>query len=155
MKSLADFKRDFCEGREVILVERFGKPMGDKRVIEKVQSNSIMFRLDNDKTSWLDYPKATLLEYDGKTAKIYRAGKRGFTEEEKRILENEPDDEEQQRIDLLSDGSVMFRRRKRYYRDLGKDYLFGHKMEGKRRSGDKVIDDRVKGELDLVYELIG
>jgi len=159
MKTLADFKRAMSLGTTVILKERDGKEVNEKRVVGKVQSNSLaFFKSETNKSlSWLEWPKAPLLEFDGKVAKIYEPGKRELTAEEQKIIDGEPRDDEQDRIDMLSDGSTMFYRRKHYYKDSGYNYLFGtEKEKGKRMTWDykkrMIVDDSVKGKLILVYE---
>ena len=158
MKTLADFKRAMPLGAEVNLKYRYGKPVDEKRVVGKVQSNSMaFFKGENNKTlSWLDWPKATLLEFDGKVAKIYEPGFRDLNKQEQEVVNNEPRDKEQEYVDAISDGSTMYWRRKHYYKDSGFNYLFQGKEQGKRltyQQSKKVIqDDSVKGNLVLVYE---
>lgn len=159
MKTLADFKRDLAVGRRVRLIYRNGQELNSLREVAKTTTTAIKFNaLDETKAGWLDYPKASLVEYDGKTAKIYTAGYRGLTEEEKRVIANEPRDDEQDKIDMMTDGSTMFYRRKRYYMESDMFYLFStKKQQGKRltqRDGKKVIeDDGIKGNLILVYKI--
>lgn len=157
--NLADLKRTLKVGTKLRLVERYGKPLNSLREVEKVQSNSIKMKaLDETKAGWLEYPKASLLEFDGKEIKIYTSGTRELNEEEQKIRDNEPKDEEQDRIDMLSDGSTMFYRRKKYYKDVGYEYLFHSKQKGKRLTyADKkpmIQDDSIKGKLVLKYEVV-
>lgn len=164
MKTLADLKRDLQKpGIKVVLKERFGKKEenGEARTICKIQTNSLcFFKADGKSKSWLDFPKATLLEYDGNTFKIFSPGKRELTDEEQKIRGNEPSDKQQEYIDAIGDGSTMFYRRKAYYREIGLNYLFGTgKESGKRlthENGKAVIeDDSIKGEMILAYEIRG
>jgi hypothetical protein len=159
MKTLADMKRDLVVGKKVKLVWRNGKELSEERTVFKVQTNSICFEREGGGKTWLDMPKATLLEYDGNTIKIYRPITRELTAEEQKIKDNEPRDIEQERLDAISDGSQMFYRRKRYYKEAGYFYLFGtEKEQGKRLTHTErkpmIEDDTIKGELDLVYEVV-
>ena len=163
MKTLADFKRALSVGTELRLIERDGKNLDESRRVKKLQTNSICFEknINNEwvGSTWLDMPKSSLLEFDGKTAKIYLPALRDLTEEEKRIMDNEPKDQKQQDLDAISDGSVMYHRKKTYYEYSGKFYLFGtEKQDGKRlttRDGiDKIEDSDLKGQLNLVYEFV-
>jgi len=159
MKTLSDLKRDLTVGKTVILKSCLGVEKNEKRTVFKLQSNNVCFLKEDGKSkSWLELPKASLLEYDGKTIKIFRVGIRELTQEEKDIIAKEPKDEKQEGIDIISDGSVMYNRRKHYYKDVGKFYLFGtEKEQGKRLTHAdktaKIEDDSIKGELELVYEV--
>lgn len=158
MKTLADLKRELCVGSKVILKKRFGEDVNEAREVIRTQSNSLVFKTPTGKNSHLDYPKAALLEFDGNVIRIFQAGERELTPEEKAIIEGEPKDDEQQRIDLLSDGSVMFHRRKRYYLEKDAEYLQGHnKQKGMRfcYNSGKIVDDNVKGDITLEYEIAG
>lgn len=167
MKTLADLKRDLCLGKSIKMTFTsftFGdKPspiLNKVRYVVKAQSNCICLNEDKNATkgSWLQFPKASLLEYDGNIIKIFRPALRSFTPEEQKIIDNEPKDDKQDEIDMLSDGNTMFRRKKRYYKESGHFYLFGtEKEQGKRLThADKmpmIEDDSIKGELDLAYEV--
>jgi len=168
MKTLADLKRALVKGRKLILVSRFGKPVNQPRQVISVQSNGVWFRIADDKDklkrlindsvtrTWLDFPKARLLEFTENGFKIYTRGERPLTEKEQQIMDNEPKDAEQERIDMLSDGNTMFRRKKRYYEEQQAEHLFGtHTWRGMsyRFHTKTVLDDRVKGDLILEYTL--
>lgn len=124
MRTLADLKRDLVVGRAVKMTSFYGETDPAKHsfigvVRYVVKKNSVGFYLNADrqaaKGSYFDYPKSSLLEYDGKTIKIYQSGIRPLTEEEKQIMKNEPRDDKQQEIDMMTDGSTMFYRGKRYF----------------------------------------
>ena len=173
MATLADLKRKLKIGQGVKLVAYEGmnpenprQNLNKIRYVVKVQSNGVYFNEDKTATKGqaLDFPKATLLEADDKGFKIYRAGLRDLTEAERKIIDNEPTDDKQDEIDALSDGSVMYRRRKSYYEESGSFYLFGISREqGKRlteKKNDKgelvyqIEDDGLKGEMLLTYEWV-
>ncbi len=155
-KTLADLKRDIV-GKKLILKEVSGIPKNEERTCIKLQGDSFVFlKGDTQSKSYCQIPKATLVEYDGETIKTFRPALRELTEEEKKVMDNVPRDEEQERVDALSDGYVMGRKREMYYKEAGFNYLFGIKKEkGKRLThADKrpmIEDDNIKGDLELVY----
>jgi hypothetical protein len=159
MKSLADLKRDITKTKQIILLREPDNP----RIFEKIQGTSFKLKKVNGGFTYLEIPKATLLEYDGTTVKIYEPGIRELTAEEQKIRDDEPKDDEQFRIDMLSDGNTMFYRKQRYYKETGLFYLFGtEKEQGKRLTNNKgadgivkpmIEDDNIKGKLSIEYEL--
>jgi hypothetical protein len=162
MKTLADLKRDLAmPGLKLNLVSVSGIPKNEARTVFKIQTNNICFlKPDGKSKSWLELPKASLLEYDGKTIKIFEPARRPLTDKEKEIMANEPRDAKQDEIDMLSDGSTMYYRRERYYRDSGYFYLFGTKADkGMRLTHEKatplIEDETLKGELSIIYEMQG
>ncbi len=153
--SLADLKRKLQVGTRVIMVERGDDKLNDLKEVEKVQGNSVKFKgLNGAKAGWLEFPKASLLEFDQEGFKIYEVGERDLNEEEKAIIANEPKDEEQDGVDMMSDGSTMFRRREHYYKSAG--YLYLHRPEYNKKLSynsqtKKVRDPMIKGKLSLAY----
>jgi hypothetical protein len=158
-KTFTDLKRALVPGAKLILVERFGKPENQERIIKKVQTNAIAFD-KNGTLSWLPFPTASLVEFDGKRVTFYGQGLRELTEDEKRILDNQPSDPKQGEIDALSDGSTMFYRRQAYFRqqnsihlttyNKGKHLRYVRTEDGKDKP---MIDDpTVRGKVELVYE---
>lgn len=175
MKTLADLKRDLKVGTQLTLVEFHGtkdsKWINSPRYVIKTSTVDIQLSPDKNATkgSHLNWPKASLLEYDGKTIRIFESGNRPLTEDEKRIYQNQPRDAKQEEIDMLSDGTTMFYRKKRYFESLpGFMHLFGcHRERGMYlKHGTKetidngtwsdwfIDDEKVKGKLALVYEIV-
>lgn len=82
MKTLADLKRALSLGAGIRMTSFYGnsdrknKLVGVVRYV--VKSNTTGVYLNEDKTatkgSFLDWPKASLLEFDGKAIKIYQSG---------------------------------------------------------------------------------
>lgn len=114
MKTLADLKRDLQLGTAVELVKfnseiAIPERLQGIRYVVKVKSNGVEFNKDKTATkgSFMDYPKATLCEYDGNTLTLYHAGVRELTETEKRILDNRPsrrpENREQVEMEALAD----------------------------------------------------
>ena len=168
MITLADLKRYLNKGATIVQIFNSSsqRNIGKKREVVKVQTNGV-YLIDPDgpkaeiyrqkgKGSWLDFPKASLLELTEKGFKIYDQGKRDFTEQEKEIMKNRPEDSEQEKNDILTDGSTMFRRRKRYFKEKGFEYLFRGTKDKRIDSRDrnKIIDSAVKGELILEYSFV-
>jgi len=153
--TLAELKR-IKPGTKIIRVYnklREIKPELREGTITKVQSNGLYI----DKR-FLDFPPASLLEFDGQTIKIYEPGCRPLNEDEKRILANCPHDPKQEEIDMLTDGSQMYWRKKRYFHEQDADWYWGKWHKGKRYSyndGGKMYDRSMRGELSLVYEIKG
>ena len=159
-KSLSDLKRDLKLGTKVILLERFGKQVNEEREVGKVQSNSIAFKKGNG-LSWLDYPKASLLSYDGNTFTIYEAGYRDLTEHEQSVLNNRPSKrpENRERVEqeVLTDGSSFYYQDKAYFKNLDMQYLDGfEEVRGLRldKNNQKIRDNSIKGAVILKYKIV-
>lgn len=159
MKTLTDLKKAWSIGTKVLLVSRFGKEVNEEREVIHTQSNSLAFKTPSKPKMWLDYPKASLLEFDGVNIKIYGTGKRPLTPEEQKIKDGWEAirNKEAEMNDAMSDGSGQFYREKGYYRSHDAEYLIGH-TEQRGMCFDYntglVRDNSVKGELELVYKLI-
>lgn len=71
VKSLADFKRYLSNGGAIKCLRVYGdKPRESvqaRRVVDKVQRNAVRFT----NGSWLYFPAAALMEFDGDIVKIY------------------------------------------------------------------------------------
>jgi len=159
MNTLAELKRKLQPEVKLTLVERFGKKIETPlpREIIKSQSNAIeieAFPGATGKGSWLYWPPGSLIEITNKGFKIFEAGDRDLTPEEKAIRDNVPRDPEQEEIDIMTDSSVMFRRHKAYYKEKNALHLFGTEtVQGMRYNYNtgKIRDNRVKGNLSLEY----
>jgi hypothetical protein len=63
MKTLADMKRELTKGKELKLVERFGKIESQKKVVVNTQTNGIYFEKEGSKNgSFLSFPPSSLVE---------------------------------------------------------------------------------------------
>jgi hypothetical protein len=172
MKTLADLKRDIQVGDKIIMTfnalqgssDRIKQFIGVERYI--ISKNTMGVKISPDKNatkgSFLDYPKkATLCEYDGKTLKIYDAGFRELTEDEKRVKDNVPsrriENKEAVTIELMTDGSGFYWKDKQYYKDNNMEYLAGHEtFRGLRYhyNTGMIEDESIKGQLSLEYNFI-
>lgn len=153
MKTFADLKRDLQVGVKLKKVFQFGNTSETVKTVSKVQTNGVYL----DK-SWLSWPTAALVEYDGVNIKIYDEGSRDVTDEERKIMANEPsrrpENAKQVEIDALTDGNQMYWADKRYYKELGAEYLRGMEWENGERydsNKDKIKSKKIKGELVLQY----
>ena len=164
-KTLAELKRYLQPGVKLILAKNYGKEVNMPRTILSLQSNGLFMAkrhatleelkgLGRRDGSFLDYPKATLLTLTENGFSIYGEGLRELTKQEKAIMDNEPKDAKQEEIDMLSDGSQMFWRRKAYYKEKNASYLQGFDWQNGMRydhNTSKVKDTNIKGEPILEY----
>lgn len=170
MGTLADLKRKLSIGQGLKLVDYKDRLEGNNsklnivRYVVKTQGNGVYLNPDKEAKSgsFLEFPKASSVEFIDNGFNICFSGYRDLTEEEKNIIANEPKDEEQSRIDIMTDGSQMFWRCKRYYKEQNAEYLsFGNSkpIRGLYRTTDKenkdvIRDDSIKGEMSLSYEFV-
>ena len=158
-------------GVQFRMVSYFGKPCDNPRTVARVQSNAIACLKSYTKDyanakrgdcSWLEFPSAAQISFTEKGFSTHAIGTRELKPEEKRIMDARPRDEKQERIDILSDGSTMYYREKRYYAEsdapwLGclSDYVAGKRITWNGRTlmeGALVIDKSIKGQVELEYE---
>jgi len=156
MKTLSDLKRKLTPGTKVILKSRFGKEINEEREVIHIQSNGIAFKTPESKKSWLEYPKASLLEFTENGFRIYGKGKRPLTPKEKEIMQGYEKirDKKQEERDLLSDSSCSYFQQKRYYQQHNAEYLMGTTSQRGMKfdfSSGLVWDDNIKGSVDLEY----
>lgn len=167
MRTFAEFKRSLNPGQKIILTYHHWQDTSDdiksrigiERYIIKVMSNQIVIGLTpEDKWgSHLEFPPASLMEITDTGFAVYLPGVRELSAEEKRIKDNEPRDARQEEIDIMTDGSQMFWRRKRYYSENNAEYLQGFKfVQGKRfdHNTGKMEDKGIKGKKELEYTII-
>src|SRR3990172_37586 len=106
MKTLADLKRELTPGKRLPLIYRFNPlPEPVLKEVSGTQGNGVSFINPDEavkKPSFLEFPKASLLEVTAHGFKIYEAGFRDLTPKETAIRQGEPRDKEQEKNDLLS-----------------------------------------------------
>jgi hypothetical protein len=164
MKTLAQLKRDLSVGTKVTLINSETMPehkfLNLERYVIKTQGNGITLGLkpDDKKGSFMEYPKATGLEYIDDTFTLYTAGERPLTQEEKDILNNmpskRPENKEKLEIEIMTDGNGLYWQDRAYFKDLDMQYLEGYeKIRGLRRSQEVIQDDTIKGKIDLQYKI--
>lgn len=166
-KTLADLKRDLTVGVSLTLTEAPGNAghryLGVKRYVIKTQTNGISLAADPaaKSGSFLDFPKASLLEYDGEMVRIYAPGRRPLTAREQAVLDNRPSRRPEYRAqveqDCLTDGSTMYWKDREYWKTLeGGAFLYLNERQGGKRmdwNDNVIIDEAIKGDLILVYKV--
>lgn len=158
MKTLADLKRELTKGKRLRLIYRY-KPLSEPipKEVSGTQGNGVSFidpNADVRKPSFLEFPKASLLEVTPNGFRIYGKGLRDLTPDEAAIRQGEPRDKEQEECDLMGDSNVMYHAVRGYYTRRNAEYLQGHMTQRGMRydyNTGKVFDDKVKGELALEY----
>ena len=166
-KTIADLKRDLSIGTGMEMLKLYDREIPEKlqgvRYVVKVKSNGIELNKDKDATkgSFLDYPRASLCDYDGETLTVYDSGSRELTVEEKNILDNvpshRPENREKVIEEAMTDGSGFYYKDKAYYKENGCEYLSGHEtVRGLKYDFNtkKVQDENIKGSIALQYKII-
>ena len=161
IQNLSELKRKLIVGTPIkSIYNRLGnKNVGIQRYVIKTQGNGVYLseNKESKKGSFLEFPKASLIEFTENGFKIFESGVRDLTKEEQECIDNEPKDEEQENIDLMSDTNVMFYKRQLYYKNSKFPYLGSstkairgkYFLVGER----KIRDDNIKGELSIEYEI--
>lgn len=107
--------------------------------------------------------RASLLEYTKNTLTLYNAGFRELNEEEQTIMnewkdiENKPENIKQSEIDMLTDGSSMFYKKKMFFHNKGFLYLTGVEEEKGLQydfNTSKIRDKSIKGTISMQYVLV-
>ena len=164
MATLADLKRALSIGTEVIMTycSFEHRALNVPRYVVKTQSNGVQFAINKDdkRGSHFDYPKASLLDFDGTQFTIYMTGMRPLTDSEQRILDNAPskrvENREAVERDIMTDGSSMYWADKKYFSDLDAQYLEGHEtIRGLRYDWNekKVQDETIRGQKLFTYTI--
>lgn len=169
MKTLADLKRDAKSGNLfAIMTIRSGSSdiperLAMKRQIIDANSVGIFFKMADGKKSELRIERASLLEYTENTLTLYNAGFRELNEEEQAIMnewkdiENKPENIKQYEIDILTDGSSMFYKKKMFFHNKGFSYLTGVEEEKGLQydfNTSKIRDKSIKGTISMQYVLV-
>lgn len=134
------------------------------RKITAVQTNGIKLQ-----GSFLDFPKASLADFDGRVLKIYAHGYRKMndvelsamkewsaiaeTEEYKKLLE----------YDMMTDTNMTYYKKQAFFEERGLGYLFHGKSKGLSLDCNKfdkndltcecIRDEHIKGEQIAEYEI--
>lgn len=156
--SFASFKRDArIPGFALTNLRKEGAL---PRTVSKIQSNAIVLNAPENysKVSWLEFPPASLVEYNRKYLRIYRTGLRFYTEEEKAALlgwEQQRNIEAEQ-MDAISGSNSQLYRQDAYWKEIGMPYMYLMSMvRGLKRdfTENLVQDNSIKGELALEYKV--
>jgi len=167
MKTFTNLKKDLIIGKGIKMTynklfnDRTNNLLNKVRYIIKIQTNGVYLSEDKNasKGSFLEFPPASLISYDGETLKIYEPILRELTTTEKSILDNEPSnrkENEQLSInDVLTDGSQTYWMDKKYYNDLNANWRWGeHKGLRYDINNRKMWDNKILGDLSLQYTII-
>ena len=167
-KTLTELKRELKVGTKLKVLYHAVNPHteGNIKTITKTQTNAIYTVCEQDSKNEeirLELPTACLLEYVDDVFVIYEVGARELNEQEKAImnewkeLENKPENIKQSEIDMLSDGSTMFYKKKSFFNNKGFSYLMGFDEEKgcKYDFNTKQIRDKsIKGTISMQYVLV-
>lgn len=173
MKTRAELIRNAKSGEFTFeLIERFGgreiyENMKGKRTVGKVQTNGFYLVNNEGEKSFLNIPKASLIEYDGDELRVFNYGFRAMSDEEKAVMDEwkkitETDDFKRREVaDMLSDGSSTYWQKKIFFEKKNMLYLTGSKDKGmeldfcKHADGEEkcIRDEKVKGDVILVYKV--
>lgn len=178
--SLAQLKRDAKEGKlRAVMTVRSGEQVEQEDLPERMRgarkivganSNSLMFEdaVVAGKTSMLELPKASLVEYSEDYLRIYKAGYREPNAVEQKVLdawkaiEDTADYQKRAEIDALTDGSSTYWQEVSFFREHGMEYLMGHQKQrglsldfNRRNRGEKAFirDESIRGEIEMEYRL--
>lgn len=165
MKTLSQLKKDAKSGNlSAELIFRQGTtdiPASLKGVRKMIDANSvgITFLNSNKKKSELRIDSASLIEYTDTHITLFNPALRDLTMEEQSVFDKWElmRDIEKEEIDMLTDGSSQFHKRKWFFTDAGYEYLLGHDVkQGKRFDCNtkKVFDNKIKGEMSMQYRIV-
>lgn len=167
MKTLADLKRDLHKGASVTLT---GGTLGTpehrahniKRYVVATQGNAVQLNADANARggSYLTFPPARLLTYDGDTFTVHAPGTRPLTPAEQACMDSmpsrQPENAEQVGIDIMTDGSRMFHMDRAHTKRNGMEYLDGFEtVRGLRYDFNTrtIQDETLKGDAELIYTI--
>lgn len=168
MKTLADLKRDSKNGKLFgVMTLRLGTSnipdrLAEKRKIVDANSVAIFFEMADGRKSELRVERASLVEYTDDKLTIYNPGYRQLNDVEKAIMNeweeisNRPENKKQYEIDVMSDGSSMFYKKKSFFHNKGYSYLLGHEEEKGLKydvNKDMILDKSFKGDISMQYVL--
>lgn len=164
-KTLTDLKRSI--GLKVRMNYRYGNDIPEKlqgiRTLVSSNSVGVTFRNEQGEDSELRIRRATLVDYTDDEIIVYNYGLRDLNEKEKDVLarwkkiSDTKEFQEEARIDMLSDGSSTYWRKKWFFSDEKMEYLMGAEFQNGLKydySTGKIFDFGVRGEKILGYEII-
>ena len=169
MKTLADLKRDLSKGTVLTLTggayatDRINPILNVPRYVVKTQGNAVVLNMDANATngSWLEFPPARLLTYDGDTFTVHMPGTRPLTADEQRVMDTmpskRPENRERVANDLMTDGSQMYHADRAHTRAHNMTHLDGFEtVRGLRYdwNSNLITDETIKGPVTLAYHII-
>lgn len=159
MKTMAELKREANSGKMALeLVERYGSTeiidrLKGVRKVLKANSAGLVLQNLNGEESRMDIKKATLMEYDGETLKIFNPGVRPLNSSEVATLAKA--DKARRDYEACYNGADGYYIYKRTLKESPFPYLAGDTMRGCRfdRYNNQIFDDTIKGDAILVYKV--
>ena len=116
----------------------------------------------NGQRSELRIKNANLVEYDNNTLTVYGEGQRDLTDGEKKIMNewdakaNTKEHRERAWNDAMTDGSSTYWEKKWFFQKNNAEHLLGYEFcKGMKYDWNtgKVWDNKIKGEIELQYEV--
>lgn len=158
MKTLAELKRDLKPDMKIKCVIHNIRPqrVGEVTTIREVRQSGFM----QDNGRFIEFPLASLLDYDGKTFTVYSTGERDLTEYEKEMLDKlhncyTPEDSE---ADAYTDTNICYYKEQSFARDNDVEYLLGfnyHKGLKYNFNTGRMLDNKLKGIVYYAFEIMG
>lgn len=159
MKTMAELKREANSGKMALeLVERYGSTeiidrLKGVRPVIKANSVGLILRNMDGQESHMDIKKASLMEYDGETLKVFTPGTRPLNSAEAATLEKA--EKARKDYEACYNGADGYYIYKRTLKESPFPYLAGDTMRGCRfdRYNNQIFDDTIKGNAILVYKV--
>lgn len=159
MKTMAELKREANSGKMALeLVERYGSTeiidrLKGVRPVIKANSVGLILRNMDGQESHMDIKKASLMEYDGETLKVYTPGTRPLNSAEINALEKA--EKARKDYEACYNGADGYYVYKRALMESPFPYLIGDSCKGCRydRCRNQIFDDTIKGDMILVYKV--
>lgn len=173
MKTKAQLMRDAKEGKislEMVYLrnQRLNDRVTCVRPVVGANTQDIFIRTPEGDISYLHIPNASLITYTDDELIIYTPGFREPTAEETKILEeweavaNTGEFQEQQRMDMLTDGYSTIIQKENFFKAkkapqlIGDNFHNGARLDNHRRyCGEKefIEDNNTKGEVLIAYKV--
>jgi hypothetical protein len=168
MKTFSELKRNADSGNYFIeMVYRYGDEIPDRlkgiRQLVGSKTKAILIKTNDDKVSQLDIDNTNLIDISDNALVVYNSGFRELNQDEKDLFEawekiaNEPQNQKQLETDMLTDGSIMYWKRKTFFTQRNYGYLLGHQKERGEKfdfNTGKIKSDKVKGNKIMEYRII-
>ena len=169
-KSVAQLKRDANSGNlSLVLISRFGdsniKPeLSGTRKVLKANSTSVIISKDGGRCSYLDLPRASLVEYRDDCLTIYEPALRNLEPFELNILAKlkdyklTPEFKRLEEIDCATDTNFAYYEEIKFFNKYFPKYIYlmGHEKQNGQIfdfNTQKIKDENLKGKIALRYDV--
>lgn len=162
--TLSDLKRLIKVGTKMTLTYPDGGVFRKEVVIvNATQIACTSPDMEGKKPSYLSWPAATLVDARNDGFDIYDDGVRDMTPEERKAWDGRPIDKEQSMTDMMTDGTTMYYREKKYFMDKGMKHLLCYHTgasekithsEKDKQGYPRINTNKVKGKLSLSYKFV-